>query len=267
MPNIEAIFFDLGDTLTDLREPVPASPAGPGGRGEYMARVVARAGRIYDLLAEAGLAPPDREAFAEKLAQASEARYQEALAEQRGIDIYEVLRWFFAREAIPTRDGLVDAAGALYCSGGGSPSKATAHSRAPLRLGALEMLAALQARGLRLGVISNTLQPARFMDDHLAHNGLLAFFPARVYSSELRLAKPHPAIFRAALDALGVAPGRAVMVGDRLEADIAGAQGVGMKAVLIEVAHRPEQSAAITPDARIRELPELLEALDRLPSE
>jgi FMN phosphatase YigB (HAD superfamily) len=48
------------------------------------------------------------------------------------------------------------------------------------------------------------------------------------------------------------------MVGDRLEADIAGAQGVGMQAVLIEVAHRPEQSAAITPGARIRELPELL---------
>ena len=247
MTKLEAVFFDLGDTLTDLRE----------GRGEYMARVVARAGRMYDVLEHAGVAPPDRQSFAEALAGASEARYQAALAEQRGTDIFEVLRWFFAQEGIPAGDGLVEAAGDVYCRSGGGPP-------APLRIGALEVLRALQGRGLRLGVISNTLQPARYMDDHLTHSGLLAFFPVRIYSSELRVAKPHPGIFRAALGELGVAPERAVMVGDRLEADVAGAQGVGMKAVLIEVVHRPEQSPAITADARIRELPELLEALDML---
>ena len=254
MTTLEAVFFDLGDTLTDLRE----------GRGEYMARVVARAGRMYDVLAAAGVALPDRQSFAEALAGASEARYQVALAEQRGTDIFEVLRWFFAQEGIPAGDGLVEAAGDVYCRGGGGSPLHTVYFPAPLRTGALEVLRALQARGLLLGVISNTLQPARYMDGHLAHNGLLAFFPARIYSSELRVAKPHPGIFRAALAALGVLPESAVMVGDRLEADVAGAQGVGMKAVLIEVAHRPEQSPAIAPDARIRELPELLEALAKL---
>jgi len=34
--------------------------------------------------------------------------------------------------------------------------------------------------------------------------------------------------------------------------------------VLIEVAHRPEHDPAIIPDARIRELPELLDVLTRL---
>jgi FMN phosphatase YigB (HAD superfamily) len=51
-------------------------------------------------------------------------------------------------------------------------------------------------------------------------------------------------------------------VGDRLIADVQGAQSVGMKAVLIEVAHRSEDARAdIVPDVRIQELPELLDAL------
>jgi len=50
-------------------------------------------------------------------------------------------------------------------------------------------------------------------------------------------------------------------VGDRLVADVAGAQGAGMRAVLIEVPHRPEPDTNIVPHARIRELPELLEVL------
>jgi hypothetical protein len=37
-----------------------------------------------------------------------------------------------------------------------------------------------------------------------------------------------------------------------------------MKGVLIEVAHRPENDAAIVPDARITELPELPAALSRM---
>lgn len=48
------------------------------------------------------------------------------------------------------------------------------------------------------------------------------------------LGKPHPAIFEAALDQLGVAEGeRVVMLGDQLVTDIAGAQGVGIDSVLV----------------------------------
>ena len=61
-----------------------------------------------------------------------------------------------------------------------------------------------------------------------------------------------------------MAPEEAVYVGDRLHADVAGAQRVGMKGVLIEVVHRAEHDPMITPDARIKELPELLTALPRL---
>ena len=131
-------------------------------------------------------------------------------------------------------------------------------------MGAHELLAGLHAAGLRLGVISNTLQPGRCMDRALARRGLLEYFDTRTYSSDEGVAKPHPAIFRAALSAMGVPPGSALHVGDRLLADVAGAQSVGMRAVLIRVAQRPEADRSIVPEACIDELSELPEALARL---
>jgi putative hydrolase of the HAD superfamily len=114
---------------------------------------------------------------------------------------------------------------------------------------------------LKLDASSNTVQPGRYMHQAHIRRGLAPFFDVEVYFSEVGVAKPHPVIFRAALDALGVAPEAAAYVGDRLRADVAGAQGVGMKGILIEVAHRVEHDSAIVPDARIGELPELLEIL------
>jgi putative hydrolase of the HAD superfamily len=75
------------------------------------------------------------------------------------------------------------------------------------------------------------------------------------------VAKPHAAIFRAALGALGVSADRALHVGDRPLADVAGAQGVGMRAVLIETPYRLDADSDVVADARICELPELLELL------
>jgi glycerol-1-phosphatase len=43
--------------------------------------------------------------------------------------------------------------------------------------------------------------------------------------------KPEPQLFRTALDRLG--PGRALVVGDRLDADVAGAHGAGLDAALV----------------------------------
>jgi HAD superfamily hydrolase (TIGR01509 family) len=247
MSKLEAVFFDLGDTLVELGE----------GRGSYEQRLIERVGHVYDVLAAAGVALADRPHFCRMLAEDSEAQYHAALAEQRGINIYTIVRRFLERAGIPVSDELVQAGGDAYCTGGaGVPS--------PLRTGAREVLAELHARGLRLGAISNTIQPARYMHRSMIRRGLAEYFDVQVYSSEIGVAKPHPAIFRAALEALDVAPEAAAHVGDRPLADVAGSQGVGMKGVLIEVAHRAEHDPAITPDARIKELPELLDVLPRL---
>ncbi len=247
MTTLSAVLFDLGDTLVDLGE----------GRGSYEERLAVRVGHVYDVLAATGAPLPEREAFCHALATDSEAQYHAALAEQRGISIDAVMRRFFERTGIPADDGLVAKGSEAYCLGGAAVPAA-------LRTGALETLTTLRAWGLKLGAISNTVQPARYMQQAHVRRGLAPFFDVEVYSSEAGVAKPHPAIFRAALEALGVAPECAVYVGDRIRPDISGAQGVGMRAVLIEVAHRAEHDPAINPDARIRELPELLDVLPAL---
>jgi glycerol 3-phosphatase-2 len=59
--------------------------------------------------------------------------------------------------------------------------------------------------------------------------------------------KPDPHIFRAALDRLG--PGRTLMIGDRLDADVGGAAGAGLDGALVltGVTSREEAEAATDP--------------------
>ena len=83
----------------------------------------------------------------------------------------------------------------------------------------------------RLGIISNgasDLQREKF-----AASGLEEFFEAVVISAELDVGKPAAGIFEAAMKKLDAAPACSVMVGDSLVRDIAGARGVGMKAVWV----------------------------------
>jgi putative hydrolase of the HAD superfamily len=243
---LQAVLFDLGDTLVDLGE----------GRGDYEARVRVRADRVWVALAAAGRAPTDREAFAAHLAHETEARYQAYTAQQRGVDIYTVMAEIFADDGIAVEPELLQACGDAYGRGDGP--------HASLRTGAREALDWLRAAGMRLGVISNTIQPGRNLDAGLARRGLLDYFTVRIYSSDAGFAKPHPALFRAALAALDTPAERAVYVGDRLVADIGGAQGAGMRGVLIVAPHRPEQHPTIRPDATIQELLELPAALERM---
>jgi putative hydrolase of the HAD superfamily len=91
-------------------------------------------------------------------------------------------------------------------------------------------LRALRARGLRLVVVSNWDVS---LHEALARTGLDALVDAAVASAELGRAKPDPAIFAHALALAGVDARRAVHVGDSLEADVGGARGAGVAAVLV----------------------------------
>lgn len=93
-------------------------------------------------------------------------------------------------------------------------------------------LAALAARGLAIGLISNTGRSwGRYLNELQEGLGIGRYFRFRGYSDELRLRKPDPRIFRTALGALGLAAEEAVHVGDDVTADVAGATAVGMRAV------------------------------------
>ncbi len=80
------------------------------------------------------------------------------------------------------------------------------------------------------------------------------------------LGKPSPAYFGAAIEALDADAEMTWMVGDDIEGDIAGAQGVGMRTVLVRTGKfRPDEveTARVMPDgivSSIAHLPEWLEA-------
>ena len=93
-----------------------------------------------------------------------------------------------------------------------------------------DVLRAIAARGIKIGLISNSHRPLTSFQSHFDLDGLVS---ATVSSSEHGYLKPHPSIFNAALQLIGVEAKDAVMVGDSLGQDIAGAVSVGMRAVLV----------------------------------
>lgn len=88
--------------------------------------------------------------------------------------------------------------------------------------GALAAVRRLEAHGLALCVVSN------WDCDLPEHLRALELRLPVVTSAEVGAAKPDPAIFRAALERLGVEPGRALHVGDSPE-DEQGARAAGMR--------------------------------------
>jgi putative hydrolase of the HAD superfamily len=90
------------------------------------------------------------------------------------------------------------------------------------------LLEALRARGLKTGLVSNGFDPPDLVRAELARLGVAQLLDAIVMAGEAGVRKPDPAIFRVALDALGVEPQRTLMVGDSIAFDIAGAAALGM---------------------------------------
>jgi putative hydrolase of the HAD superfamily len=96
------------------------------------------------------------------------------------------------------------------------------------------VLAALAARGVRIGLISNSHRCLVSFQSHFELQGLIT---SAVSSSEHGFMKPHPSIFAAALQLVDVQPHEAMMVGDSVKQDVDGALAAGMRAVLV---HRGE---------------------------
>jgi len=124
-----------------------------------------------------------------------------------------------------------------------------------------EVARELRRRGLQVGLISNTGRTwGRFLRRIQEEAGILDLFDATVFSDEVRRRKPAPEIFTAALEALRVEPAHTVHVGDDAEADIRGAQALGMRAVHCDHGRRLECDFA---DARIHGFRELLGVIAR----
>lgn len=112
----------------------------------------------------------------------------------------------------------------------------------------------LKSRGFRLGLISNSHRPLETFDEHFDLSGLIS---VRVSSSEHGFLKPHPSIFRAALNLMHVSPEDATMVGDSFAHDVLGARAVGMRAILLARNGAPP-ALEVPVIASLAELPGLL---------
>jgi putative hydrolase of the HAD superfamily len=126
---------------------------------------------------------------------------------------------------------------------------------------AVPVLTELRRRGIKVGVLSNTMWPRTAHERVFARDRILDLIDGAVYSSEIPWVKPHPEAFRAAMVAVGVTdPASCVFVGDRPVDDIHGAASAGLRTVLIPNSRVPGHDTT-TPDAVITRLADLLPLL------
>jgi len=236
---LRAILFDIGDTLWDSRNAPP---------GAEFRRLAAE--RAAHALREYGVHHPDPDTVARRAWEAMEA----AMRHARATDLVEPDYGAVAMLALAelgldiSRERAGRLLEATYISGieGG---------KAPFP-DASATLAELRRRGFRLGVITNrAFGGERFRSD-LREAGLDIGWDIEAVSVEVGYLKPHPVIFRYALEALRLKPEEALMVGNSLAEDVAGAQQVGMLAAW---RRSPPDAEGVTPDFVFDELHELLD--------
>ena len=123
---------------------------------------------------------------------------------------------------------------------------------------ATDTLQRLKDSGVRLGLLTNGNSASQ--RGKIARFGLEPFFDHLQHEEEFGLGKPEARAFRNALARLDAEAEDAWMVGDNLEADILGAQQVGVHAIWMDAdrAGLPDE-ATVRPDRIIHALSELLD--------
>lgn len=234
-----AILFDIGHTLWDWKggaahlEDIAAEVAGELGYPDHHHQLLRRA-----LLQAGG-----------RVAQSY------ALGESREVDFLGML----AREMAALGEPLVPDDAALIAHRVFELEDRISHM--PDYVPAA--LAALRDGGFLLGAISNSPIPGRYLRQILRTRGLLVHMEAVISSADFGWRKPDPAIFAAGCAAVGVAPARALYVGDRVKEDVRGPKAAGMRAVLTRE-HRQDEPRSDLPDAELRSLRELASVAERL---
>jgi putative hydrolase of the HAD superfamily len=233
---LKAILFDMGSTLIEFENST----------WDVLGRVCATKG--YEFLRRRNLNLPSFEEFSKAL----DGEFFKARGGVEGslkeFTVETVAGSLFNLLNLSASDGLCESFIEMYYQ--------PISDQLTLIDGAGEVLTYFKERGLKIGLVSNTIFPAEYHLKELKRFGLYSCLDAHHFSSEVGVRKPHPDIFRKTLREINVEASQAVFVGDRLVEDIGGAQKVGMKGILRYAARR-DYSAPITPDARIDKLNEL----------
>lgn len=232
---IRGVVFDLGGTLTARIRMAP----------EAVER--ANAGSLASWLRERG--HPVSEEFVETLVQERQAKFLERAGGLKEIVAAEALRPVLGRFGLPTDDQFVTMAERAFFE---------AEMREMRVLpGAVELLEHLANRGIPRGLASNA-SSHYFIVESCQRLGLARYLDPILSSAAVGWTKPHPTIFQMILTAWDVQPAEAIMVGDTLGADIAGAAALRMRSILVTGERDPSEpmpSESLRPDDVAIDLP------------
>ncbi len=237
---IEAVLFDLGDTLVHFDETDP---------GRLLRHC---GGPVHAKLLELGHNPPPLESYLRYIRWECGGAYLVSRVTQREVQLARVIQRAHARMNLN-----FDLAYSEELLAASFPALESLFTKDPQ---ANDVIAELSGDGYRLGIVSNTWLPASAVKGYLDHQALSPFFETCVYSSAVRYMKPHREVFRCALGAMNINPERTVFVGDRLDNDVMGAARVGMRTILCLHEHKMRRFGS-QPDRIIRELREIPQIL------
>ncbi|MCI4352294.1 MAG: HAD family hydrolase [Thermoplasmata archaeon] len=214
MPEPRAVLFDVWHTLAYLE---------PAEEERYMAAQLDTVARVLDRWPRSSRSrhPPLHDA----LRAAEEVRIEAARAAHEGVSMSLGLQAIHAARKTGRVPRPLELGRAL----------ADLVEKTPFLIspGAVEALGALQARGFRLGVISNSVgEPGDALQKKLDGAGIGHFIEAWAFSDQLPWAKPAPEIFWHCLGMLSTRRERAVHVGDGWS-DVQGARAAGLRAAIM----------------------------------
>jgi len=239
---MKAVLFDLGHTLIDYYH-------------EWKGPEAKAVGRVYHVAADTCNPAPDETEFTAYLSRLLEEARERKITEMIEVPLSETLETCFRRFGCDSgQDLMIDSLNAFY---------QTLLETRELIQGAVEMLERVRERGLLVGLVSDVAWglPSEYPLKDMEHFQLDGYFDDMVFSTDVGLRKPNPKIFKIALWNLGVKPEDSAFVGNSLQADIKGALGVGMLAVLKKSKYY-QHDDGIIPDAKIADWSEIDSVLD-----
>lgn len=126
----------------------------------------------------------------------------------------------------------------------------------------IETLQRVKAKGMVIGLISNTIFPESAHKGELKRFGIKKYLDFTIFSSTFGVRKPHPDIFYQACNLAGFAPPECVFIGDRHVEDWAGPTKIGMSAILKLHPGREYPSQVLESALKITSLSQLGDHLD-----